>query len=190
MQSPPQRIDTRNHAWTLALSALLVLCAPALAACGSGGTSSASTSTTNANASSHLLTVGESASLEGERAGEEVEATLLAFKPSLPHAEAPRKGRKVVAVLLKLKNLGTHDYTDSPTNGAVLFSAQGTRGKQAVLLSGECSETFSSRVRIAAGASEQGCIPFELTSSDSAARFQWTPSSGFGHESAVWSLTE
>jgi len=174
----------------LALSALLALCAPALAACGSGGSSSASTTTTTANASSHLLTVGESASLEGERPGEEVEATLLAFKPSLPHAEAPRKGRKVVAVLLKLKNLGTYAYTDAPANGAVLFTAQGARGKQALLVSGECTEAFSTHVRIAARASEQGCIPFEVTSSDSAVRFQWTPSSGFGHESAVWSLAE
>ncbi len=169
---------------------LLVLCAPAIAACGSSSSSSDSTSTANANASSHLLTVGESASLEGVQAREDIEATVVAYKPSLPHGEAPRKGRKLVAVVLKLKNLGTRNYVDAPSNGAVLFTAQGSRGKQLLALSGECSEAFANRVRIAPGASEQGCIPFELSSSDSAARFQWTPASGFGHESAVWSLAE
>ncbi len=143
-------------------------------------------------AAQHQLSIGDSATLKGEQSGEQLEATLLSFKESITAGEydTPQSGMKYVGVTLKLTNIGTVPYSDSPSNGATILTASGAQGKIALISSGECSEGFATSVKIAPGESQEGCIPFELPQEDTAARLQWTPSSGFGEETAEWSLTQ
>lgn len=92
-------------------------------------------------------------------------------------------------VTFRLKNVGTVLYSDSPSNGAVILTSSGQRGKTAVLTEGSCSEGFAESVKIAPGESQEGCIAFELPVGAEPAKFQWTPSSGYGEETAEWSLS-
>jgi hypothetical protein len=136
------------------------------------------------------LGIGGTATLEGERSGERVEATLAAYKESVSGGEydQPQQGMRYVAITLRLKNVGSVVYSDSPSNGATILTAEGRQGKTAVLTAGECSEGFAESVRIAPGESQEGCVAFELPERETAARVQWTPSSGYGEQTAEWSL--
>jgi hypothetical protein len=138
-----------------------------------------------------VLSVGGTATLVGQQSGERLEATLLAYKPSVSAGEydTPQSGMKFVGVTLKLKNVGTIPYSDSPSNGATIITANGQQGKTALISSGECGEDFASNVKLAPEEDQQGCIPFEIPNEASAAKFQWTPSSGFADETAEWSLS-
>jgi hypothetical protein len=169
----------------------------ALAGCGttkivtvSEPTSSAASSQTATPAAHNELTVGGTATLAGERSGEQLQATLLAYKPSLTVGEydTPASGMRFIGVILKIKNVGSIPYSDSPSNGATILTATGHQGKTAIIASGECSEPFASGVKIAPGESQEGCIPFELAEEDAAAKFQWTPASGFGEETGEWTI--
>jgi hypothetical protein len=153
-------------------------------------TGQAASSQSSQSATGHELTIGSSATLSGQRSGESLEATTLAYKPTLSVGEydRPDPGMKFVGVTLKLKNVGTAPYSDAPSNGATILTASGQHGKTAIITSGECSEGFAENVKIAGGESQEGCIAFELPQADEAAKFQWTPSSGFGNETAEWSL--
>lgn len=150
----------------------------------------AASSTTSSHGHSEL-TLGGAATLAGERSGESLEVTLLSYKPTITVGEydTPESGMKYVGVVLKIKNVGTVPYSDSPSNGATILTASGHQGKTAIIASGECSEGFASGVKIAAGESQEGCIPFELPQEDAAAKFQWTPASGFGEETGEWSIS-
>lgn len=154
--------------------------------------SSAPASPAAHKASDNELSIGGSATLTGETSGESVKATLVAYKESIPAGEdeSPQAGMRYVGIILKLTNTGTVPYSDSPSNGATILTTTGRQGNEAIVTSGECSEGFSSSVKIAPGESEEGCIPFELAEGATAAKIQWTPSSGFGEETAEWSLAQ
>jgi hypothetical protein len=160
---------------------------------GSSGSTPAPTGTTGSERTATPppeLRIGSAATLEGEQSGERVEATVLAYKESIRVGEydTPQAGMRFVGVTLRLKNVGTASYSDSPSNGATILTPTGEHAKTAVVTEGECSEGFADSVRIAPGESQEGCIPFELAEDATAAKLQWTPSSGYGEETAEWSL--
>lgn len=172
-------------------SILAVLAALAVAGCGT------TTIVTTAPASKpggarHELSIGDGATLKGEKPDEDLYVTLLAYKETISSGEydTPEEGMKYVGVTLKLTNIGTVPYSDAPSNGATILGPTGRQGKSAVIESGECSEGFAVSVKIAPGESQEGCIPFEIPQDETAAKLQWTPSSGFGEETAEWSLTQ
>ncbi len=184
-----------------AVAAALVLAAVLAAGCGTTkivtvaeptktNSTPPNSSATNQAPAKHPLTIGDAATLAGEKSGERLEATLMAYKEALSVGEydKPDSGMKYVGVILKLRNVGTAPYSDSPSNGATILTASGQHGKTTIIGSGECSEDFDSSVKIAPGESQEGCIPFELPEEDAAARFQWTPASGFGEETAEWTI--
>jgi len=137
------------------------------------------------------LKIGSTVTLKGEQSGEQVEATLLAYRESIPVGEydTPQSGMKFVGVTLKLKNTGSVLYSDSPSNGAVILTSTGRQAKTAIVTGGDCAEGFSESVKIAAGESQEGCIAFELPEGATAAKLQWTPSNGYSEETAEWSLS-
>lgn len=151
-------------------------------------TSEESTTTTEAPTE---LKIGSTATLKGQQSGEQVEATVVAYKETISPGEydQPQSGMKFVAINLKLKNTGTATYSDSPSNGATILTANGQHGKTAILTGGECSEGFSESVKILPDESQEGCLPFEVPEGATPAKVQWTPSSGYGPETAEWSLS-
>lgn len=137
------------------------------------------------------LKIGSTATLKGQQSGEQVEATVVAYKETISPGEydKPQSGMRFVGITLKLKNAGTATYSDSPSNGATILTASGQHGKTAILTGGECSEGFGESVKIVPGESQEGCVPFEVPEGVTPAKVQWTPSSGYGPETAEWSLS-
>ncbi len=138
------------------------------------------------------LGIGDPVKLKGENTGEQVEATLVAYRKSVFAGEydEPEDGMKFVGVTLRIKNTGSIPYSDSPSNGAVILTPRGEQGKTATIATGECSENFADSVRIAPGESQEGCIAFEIPEGVTAAKLQWTPSSGFSNETAEWTIVK
>lgn len=138
------------------------------------------------------LTIGSTTTLSGESEGEKLEVTLLRFAPHVAGGEydEPSAGMQYVGMTLRIRNIGSVAYSDSPSNGATVLSASGRPGKTANLTSGECGESFATRVNIPPGEAQEGCIPFEVPEGTEVARVQWTPSSGFSDETAEWQLRD
>jgi Domain of unknown function (DUF4352) len=138
------------------------------------------------------LGIGDHVKLKGENTGERVEATLVAYRKSVFAGEydEPEDGMRFVGVTLRIRNIGSVSYSDSPSNGAVILTPRGEQGKTATIATGECSENFAESVRIAPGQSQEGCIAFEIPEGVTAAKLQWTPSSGFSNETAEWTIVK
>jgi hypothetical protein len=136
------------------------------------------------------LTIGSTAVLSGESEGEKLEATLLGYTAHVAGGEydEPSAGMQYVGITLRIRNIGKVAYSDSPSNGASVLSSTGRPGKTTLLTSGECGESFATRVNIAPGEAQEGCIPFEIPEGTEVAKVQWTPSSGFSEETAEWQL--
>jgi hypothetical protein len=187
----PEHDASSTMTWTPKVAPLLMGClfAVTLAGCGAG-VNGPSRSPSLGTPPRGVLPIGRTASLNigGARSGERVEATVLAYKAHLAvgKEDSVASGMKFVGVTLRLTNVGTIPYTDAPFNGAMIVTATGLEGRSVVIVSGECSEGFASEVVITPGESREGCILFELPDELAAAKFQWTPSSGYGEETAQW----
>lgn len=168
-----------------------ILCGVLMAGCGTTAIVTTSQGPTGKPAAHHhALTVGGSTTLAGQNSGERLRATLVAYKKTIAVGEydTPQSGMKYVGVTLRLTNVGSVPYSDSPSNGATILTATGQQGKTTIIASGECSGGFDASVKIAPGESQEGCIPFEVPDGAVSSKFQWTPASGFGEETAEWSL--
>jgi hypothetical protein len=175
--------------------ALLAAAALALTGCGvttikTSAQAPAGAEPVAAKTPSGPLTIGSSVILSGENKGEKLEVTLLRFAPHISGGEyaEPSAGMEYAGITLRIRNVGSAAYSDSPSNGATVLSSTGRPGKTALLTSGECGESFAARVNIAPGEAQEGCIPFEVPEGTEVAKVQWTPSSGFSEETAEWQL--
>jgi hypothetical protein len=197
LESAGKRIE--SFGWTLikiVVSGFIVfaIVAVAIAALGSSSGSGHSVPTPQLSKAEvgPELGIGDPVKLKGENAGERVEATLVAYRKSVFAGEydEPENGMRFVGVTLRLKNIGSVPYSDSPSNGAVILTPRGEQGKTTPIATGECSEDFADSVRIAPGESQEGCIAFEIPEGVTAAKLQWTPSSGFSNETAEWTIVK
>jgi hypothetical protein len=80
---------------------------------------------------SGLAGVGDAITLHGYEQSLAIEVTVLKVIPndmtydkSQYSFEAPERGEKYVSVKLRLRNVGSDAYDDSPSNGAVLVDSQ------------------------------------------------------------------
>src|SRR5262245_39046518 len=94
-----------------------------------------STRTASTSAAHQSLRIGDPATVTGQSSGEEVEATVTAYKDSLATGEfdKPSSGHRFVGVELKLKNVGSKPYSDAPSNGGTLLSAAGRQAKGTII---------------------------------------------------------
>jgi len=96
------------------------------------------------------------------------------------------KDRKV-GVKIRLTNIGRTRYSDSPVNGAEMWTRSGKHAGKPILTDGNCTSDWSSLATIKHGHSETGCIPFHLHKGR-AGRFEFTLNSGFADETATWAF--
>lgn len=109
---------------------------------------------------------------------------MLRIRPRRMSSSAPNKGNRFVAVQLRLTNVGTLNYDDSPSNGAALIDVEGQQYTSAFFDSAEGAPLGSPK--IAVGAMRLGFITFEVPKSVDLALFQFTLDSGFGPETGEW----
>jgi Domain of unknown function (DUF4352) len=96
------------------------------------------------------------------------------------------EGSRYVAVETRLENTGPIDYSDSPTNGAVLIDASShqydTWGASGI------EPNLDGSVRILPGDERVGFIVFQVTKGETPDAFQFTLDSGTAYETGQWSL--
>jgi hypothetical protein len=97
-------------------------------------------------------------------------------------------GQRFVGIQITLKNVGAVAYSDSPSNGSTLLSNTDEQAKDQIVSGGPCGNDFASSAKIAAGQTQQGCVPFEMPVGQTPATFQFTLSSGFANQTGQWSL--
>ena len=117
-------------------------------------------------------------SVEPERFLEDVKASR--YDPIAP-------GNRFVGVILRIRNEGRNPYSDSPSNGARLITAQDKQTSSVFLTGGPCDDSFGTNLVLEPDDERRGCIPFEVARGQSFDRFQWISDSGYG-ESASWEL--
>jgi hypothetical protein len=110
--------------------------------------------------------------------------------PAQPTTEfdAPQAGKRLVGVQLKLNNIGTAVYKDSPDNSATLIDAGGQRFTSTLVSEITAGPVFPGSVTIAAGDSAVGFVVFEIPTRSAAARLQFALDSGIASQTGQWRL--
>jgi Domain of unknown function (DUF4352) len=134
--------------------------------------------------------VGDSITLHGSDAELEVRITVTQIiDPAPPKDEffTPEGGARWVAVELRLVNVGTTVYDDSPGNGASLIDNKDQSYTETFAETSAC-RYIGTGLKIAAGDRRVGCLVFEVPERVKPRKFQMTLDSGFGPETGEWVL--
>lgn len=145
--------------------------------------------TASSTSSAQQAALGDTLTLHGND-GETMNVTVNQLLDPLPVGPVDQadSGDRYVGVQITLKNVGSTAYSDSPGNGSTLLSNTNEQAKTEIVSGGPCGNDFQSSANIAPGATQQGCIPFELPTGQQAGAFQFTLNSGFADQTGQWSL--
>jgi hypothetical protein len=138
--------------------------------------------------SSSSAAVGDSITLHGSDANLEIRVTLQDVIDPAPFEQyfGPGRGKRLVALKLRLANIGTAVYNDSPSNGATVIDRQDQGYTTALLPTTACPDLGSPTIR--PDDRRVGCITFEVPKRAKLRTFQFTLDSGFGPETGEWEL--
>lgn len=133
--------------------------------------------------------VGDTISLQGFE-GVKFAVTLVkvdrAPKSSNEYIQ-PDKGKKWVAVQLKITNTGTEVYDDSPDNCGQAADTQGQRYSSQYVDSLAAGPSFPS-LNLPPGEKALGWVTFEVPKSARITTIQYTADSGMGNSTAQWTI--
>ena len=120
-----------------------------------------------------------------------MKVTLLDFvanDQSYDHSEyafeAPERGEKYVSVKLRMQNVGSQVYSDSPSNGAVLVDTQDGSWDEALSMYTHKPDLGSPK--IAPGDARVGWMTFTVPRRAKMKKFQLALDSGFSDEAGEW----
>ena len=98
----------------------------------------------------------------------------------------PQRDHRLVAIHVELRNVGDAAYADTPSSGAAVVTSGGDEHGAAIV---PAALQPLGRVELAPGESAGGFLTFEVPREAELVELRLTPLSGFGPETAVWSLT-
>jgi Domain of unknown function (DUF4352) len=103
----------------------------------------------------NVARVGDTLTLKGG-SGEKMEVTVLRVADPLQAGEydQPEGGYRFVGVYISLRNVGSAQYDDSPSNGAALLTMTDERANDTIVSGGDCGSDFASSAKIAPGSRE------------------------------------
>jgi hypothetical protein len=135
--------------------------------------------------------IGDTLTLEG--AGLDDDHVKAKIRVTLQGMKGPFQGfkvandRKLIGVVLKVKNVGTLSY-DDPLPGGKLTGASGESGKQTSLIPfGGSNPCDNPSLKLKAGQAKSVCIAFEVPKRDKPRTFEFGTDSGFG-DTGLWKL--
>jgi hypothetical protein len=135
--------------------------------------------------------VGDAITLHGIESSLAMKVTLLDFvanDKSYDHSEysfeAPERGQKYVSMKLRMENVGSEVYNDSPSNGAVLVDTED--GSWDAGLSFYTHKPDLGSPKIALDDSRVGWITFTVPRRAKMKKFQLALDSGFSDEAGEW----
>jgi len=133
-------------------------------------------------------TIGGSITLRGNDDGALMQVTALGVRDPASSSNSyihPDPGNRYVAVRVRLRNVGTAAYSDSPSNGANLVDRDDQEFSASVF---DAVEPSLGTLRIRPGDQRVGWITFEVSATSRPRLFQLTLDSGFGPETGEWRL--
>lgn len=154
--------------------------------------SPAPTPSSASSPSAPAAAVGDTINLAGVQASEQMAVTLVVVAdPAQPTTDLdePEGGKRLVGVQLKLNNIGTAVYQDSPENSATLIDADGQRFNSTLVSEITAGPVFPGSVTIAAGDRAVGFVVFEIPTHSAATRLQFALNSGFAPQTGQWRLS-
>jgi len=133
--------------------------------------------------------IGDSITLNGEE-GLKIKVTLVKVLDPVPAGEfdQPEAGNRFLGVVIRLENVSSVAYDDSPSNGSTLIHGADEQADATIVTEGVCASGFATQAKIAPAGRRQGCIPFEIPRASKLKAFQFTLLSGFGPDTGEWSL--
>jgi len=135
--------------------------------------------------------VGDTIELAGQKDGDRMAVTVTrVIDPAYGsnQYETASAGNRLVAVQFRLQNVGTNDYSDSPTNSAVVVDSQGQQFN-ATYTRTSAGPAFASPLVIPRGDSALGFITYQLPAGSQVAKVQFTLASGFADQTGQWRVT-
>jgi hypothetical protein len=132
---------------------------------------------------------GDAITLEGLE-NVEVEVTLLSVIDPAPPAEfnTPDDDQRFVATQLKLRNVGSVQYSDSPSNGLEVIDSLGQTWNPTLLDSGAGPGFEGGSVTLAPGDERVGFVTFEVGATVTLTKLSMGLSSGFADTTGEWRL--
>ena len=134
--------------------------------------------------------IGSAITLSGNSSGEQMSVTVTkvisSASPSDSFNTAP-SGDRLYAVQFRLKDTGSADYSDSPSNGAAVVDLSGQSYQSGLETVSGC-QGFGGTENIAPGSSGLGCIVFEVPKAAKIVSAQFTLDSGMGPQAGQWNV--
>lgn len=134
--------------------------------------------------------IGDTITLNSGEDGLKLEVTVVkAVSSAEPKDEfnVPEPGHRFVAVQIRLKNVGSTTYDDSPGNGAHLIDDEDQQYDEA-LSEIALGASIGTSVKLAPGSSRKGYLVFSVPKKTKLSKFQFTLDSGFGPQAGEWLL--
>jgi hypothetical protein len=135
--------------------------------------------------------IGDTLTLEGAGLNDDHEKARI--RVTLQGVKGPFQGfklandRKLIGVVLKVRNVGQLSY-DDPLPGGKLTGASGESGKQTSLIPfGGSNPCDNPSLKLKRGQSKSVCIAFEVPKRDKPRTFEFGTDSGFG-DTGLWKL--
>jgi hypothetical protein len=134
--------------------------------------------------------IGDPIVIRGSKDGSRMKVTVLQVRDPAPAQQylGPFRGKRLVAVELRLENVGTVVYDEFPSNGGGLVDQAHGSFAAAFKESALSPELSSDLCMIAPNGRLVGWITFEIPKHATLRKFQFVLDSGFGPESGDWNL--
>jgi hypothetical protein len=157
------------------------------------GDEPATEETTTQEAEEDAAGVGDAITLRGNEEGLEMAVTVLkVLDPDQGYDkgefsfELPERGQRYFSLQIRLQNLGSVVYKDSPSNGAFLIDRQDQQYETGFTTYTHAPDLGSPTIR--PGDRRVGWLTFMIPKRAKPRTFQFTLDSGFGPETGEWTL--
>ncbi len=106
-----------------------------------------------------------------------------------PGIFGPEKGQRWVAVRVRLKNISSSTYDDSPDNGARVIDTKGQQFDTTITTGITAGALFPGNVKIRPGSAAVGFMVFEVPKTAKLVTLQFGLDSGFADDFGEWEIS-
>jgi hypothetical protein len=134
--------------------------------------------------------IGDTITLHGMQDGSKLTATLVKWvDPARGGDEftTPDSGKRFVAAQLRLTDVGTTVYDDSPSNGVQVADTEGQRFDSDIS-DVSAGPSMAPEVKLSPGDRTLGYISFQVPKTSKVASLQFTLDSGFADQTGEWHI--
>lgn len=127
-----------------------------------------------------------------DESGDKLAVTLVKIDANAEATDGistPPSGDVYYAAQVRIKNIGSAAWSDSPSNCMVVKDAKGQTFQTDIVESISSGPLLPDTANIAPGDSALGWLMFDVAKGDKVTQVQFTPMSGMSDDTAQWSLS-